>query len=124
MSVNVAGNAGSGPETGLSGKGGGIWNDDYLKIDQSTIDRNHSGAGSCDYTEFGTKGGDGGGIYSTGVVTITSSTLNSNWAGSGVNCSLNGGAGGDGGAIANLDGSLVLVNHDQHDSSGSAGRGI
>ena len=58
------------------GAGGGIYNTNFLRMNNSTISNNKTGNG-CDEEPFEDcgNGGDGGGMYNTGMITSDNCTL-------------------------------------------------
>jgi hypothetical protein len=102
----ISNRAGCVADTGGGGRGGGIYSMNWLEIDDSQVNGNWSGDGSC--------GGSGGGIYNTGWLEVNHSQILGNWA-SGV---------GSGGGIYNDNQARMIGSSVGYNTSDGRGGGI
>jgi hypothetical protein len=90
-STGTSGNPGDGE------RGGAIFNDGVLILDNCVITNNSAGPGGEDIP-FSFSGGDGGGIYNSGTFVAVNCVITGNAAGWGSDS----GSGGDGGGVVNV----------------------
>ncbi len=127
---NAGSGGGAGCEVaGVGGDGGGIYNEGTLVAASSFIEQNKAGSGGSAPSSDGdtaVRGGMGGGLYNAGYAEIVDSTMRGNSGGSGGASTGQdgaGGAGGDGGAIANERSLLVSGSTLNDNAAGDGGEG-